>query len=241
MHHARTSLVAAVLLLLGTTAAAQARTPASPLDLRSAVPMQVAPGVAALTIDYRYVFPGRSTVHIDGLGDAPASGAFRYVTREPSLSIRDRRGGAVLATIPLAPTVGLAARPPLSRIPDRTAFGSAFRAFRWTSAAPLTERSNAVLSRYFAYEPREVDDVTEVATTFTPIKGAGARPAVGRLAMLITFPYLPKDGAFGVRVRTVVEEGRSKSDEYRPASDPELLKAANAFVDQVTRELGLVP
>jgi hypothetical protein len=134
----------------------------------------VASGKRALAISYQYQFPDRETVHIKGLGSVPAKGSFAYITESPSLVFEDMPNGAVVATVDLKETVAVAARPPPNEIPDESEFDLAFRAFPWGSKDSLARKANTVLAKYFAYQPREVDNVTEFLTTFAPFDGGTA-------------------------------------------------------------------
>jgi hypothetical protein len=77
----------------------------------------------------------------------PAHGEFQYLTREPSLQVRDVPGGTLLAEVPLKETVTVAARPPLNRVPAEKDFPTDFRSDAWNSSLPLLDRLNVVLRK----------------------------------------------------------------------------------------------
>jgi hypothetical protein len=204
-----------------------------------AVTVRVAAEKKALSISYQYQFPGRETVHIKGLGTVPAKGSFAYITESPSLVFEETPNGGVVATVDLKETVAVAAKPPLNEIPNESEFDPAFRAFPWEPKSSLEGRANVVLGKYFAYQPREIDNVTEFLTTFAPLdKTLDGQRIIGRVAMLLAFPYeKTRAGNFTVRVRTLVQEGRLRSDVYKNAVDQAVLRAATEFVDKVMSEI----
>jgi hypothetical protein len=211
----------------------------SGVTIQHAVAVRVASEKRALEISYQYLFPGRETVHIKGFGTVPGKGSFAYITESPSLVFEEMPNGAVLATVDLKETVAVAAKPPLNEIPNENEFDPAFRAFPWETKNSLAGRANVVLGKYFAYQPREIDNVTEFLTTFAPLdKTVDGQRIIGRVAMLLAFPYdKTRAGSFTMRVRTLVQEGRLRSDVYKKASDQVVLRAATEFVDKVMSEI----
>ncbi len=208
------------------------------IHVQSAVKVMVARDTPALRVSYQYDFPNRQTVCINGLGVVPAHGEFEYLTREASLQVRDAPNGAILAETPLKETVIVAARPPLNRVPAEKDFPADFRSDTWSSSAPLQDRLNVVLRKYFSYMPSDDSKVSYLATTFTPLQ-VDKLPAgsTAQVPLLISFPHDATPGKYWFRVHSLVEEGRLLSDQTRPTSNENIQKAAAKFVDQLMNEI----
>jgi hypothetical protein len=188
-------------------------------------------------ISYEYSFPGRSTIHIQGLGVVPATGSFSYITTEPQLVFEDAETHAEIANSPLRETVIAAAKPPLDQMPKEEEFSQSLREFAWTSKHSVLVQVTSVISRHFRYQSRESQGITYLRTTFAPVPLPGTSEGVlCRVALLVT---IPSGGASAVRldVHSMVQEGRSHSDEFRPATDPAMEAAANAYVDRLVAEI----
>jgi len=212
----------------------------SPVKLKRAVSVRVAADKSALSIEYEYRFDGRQVVHIAGLGEVPAEGSFKYITEESSLVFSEPSSGKTLESVKLKETVAVAAKPPLNKVPADEDFDKAIRVFRWTSGQSFQVRAGVVLGKYVSYEPREVGGIIQFVTTFAPIEATIADQRVpGRVAMLFAFPYDKGSSGFSIHVRTVTQEGRPKSDDYRNTGDQAILKSANAFVDKIVSDLGM--
>ena len=208
------------------------------VDVTSAVKVFVAKDTPGLLVAYRYDFRGRQTVYIKGIGTVPARGEFEYLTRESTLEVRDAPGGTVLATVPLKETVIVAAKPPLNFVPPDSAFPSAFREDTWQSPAPLQDRVNTVLRKYFAYMPHDENKVTYTVTTFTPLQVEKLPSGTtAQVALLISFPHGPAPGQYAFRVRSLVHEGRALSDDTRPTSNQTIQRAADKFIDDLIKEI----
>ncbi len=208
------------------------------VDIRSAVKVFVGTDTPALRVVYRYDFRDRQTVYINGLGMVPAHGEFEYLTREPSLQVRDAPGGALLAEVPLKETIVVAARAPLNRVPAEKDFPPDFRSDAWTSQHSLQERLNVVLRNYFSYMPHDDSKVSSLATTFTPLQ-VDKLPlgSTAQIALLISFPHDVTAGKYWFRVHSLLEEGRTLSNETRPTSNEIIQKAGAKFVDQLINEI----
>jgi hypothetical protein len=208
------------------------------VKIKNCAKVFVAPDKTGLSVSYDYAFPGRSTVRISGLGEVPATGSFHYITLGKQLEFKDSTSGMLLARTPLVETVIVAAKPPLNQIPNDGDFQTAFRSFTWVSSQNLQERTDAVLSRYFRYLPREDHGTTFIATTFTQLQLEGSPHGVlGQVALLISFPYETIPGKYSFHIQTAIREGRSLSDEYRVTGDPTIIRAADSFVDGLVVEM----
>ena len=209
------------------------------VTIKQAVAIFVAPDRRALSIEYDYSFPDRDMVRITDIGIVPAKGSFKYITENSSLVFSDTKDARPILTVQLRETAQVAAKPPLDKIPDEGKFSMAGREFRWGSKDSLQLALNTILSKHVEYRPSEVDGVTQFVTTFAPITASdGNNQLIGQVAMLLSFPYDKDTTGFMIRVRTLVQEGRRKSDKFENTSNPAILKAANDFVDKIMAELG---
>lgn len=231
------------LILSANAASAQRGEPNSRVNINRALKVLVAKGIPGLSIDYEYDFAGRSQVHIDGLGIVPASGHFQYVTTNTELIFSEvgTTSGAVLLRIPLHPTLSVAAKPPLTEIANITEFPLAFSAYPSSaSAPPLPIRMNAVLGQHFRYRPFESDGRTFIVTTFAPLPLRGVREGVvAEIALLLSFPYDRDTGQYNFHIQSLIREGRTHSDDFRPTTDDTIVSAARAYVDGIAKELGV--
>jgi hypothetical protein len=208
------------------------------VTMREAVAVFVAPDRRALSIEYDYNFPGRDMVRINDIGTVPAKGSFKYITENSSLVFSDANDARPLLTVRLRETAEVAAKPPLDKIPDEEKFSPAGREFRWGSKTSPQLALNTILTKRVEYRPSEVDGVTQFITTFAPITASdGNNQLIGQVAMLLSFPHDKDATGFMIRVRTLVQEGRKKSDKFENTSNPAILKAANDFVDKAMAEL----
>jgi hypothetical protein len=241
-------------LFLALSAGAQQKTPGPQLlapnqargdgyhvDVVRVVRVRVGENKLAYSIEYRYDFARRDSVYIDHLGTVPPQGSFRYLVMEPVLVFKETADGATLTKVSLTETVLVAAKPPLNRVPSESEFPPAHTAFSWRSALSLQEQANAVLSKYFHYMPCPTGNVQKVnciLTTFAPLSLPDLpEGALGQVALLISFPYDTQSDHFQVYVQTLVREGRSHSDDFRPTSNAVLMKGADGFVAKVLTEL----
>jgi hypothetical protein len=82
--------------------------------------------------------------------------------------------------------------------------------------------------------PRDDSKVSYLVTTFTPLQvdklpsGSSAQ-----IALLISFPHDVTVGKYWFRVYSLLEEGRTLSDERRPTSNELIQRAGGKFVDQL--------
>jgi hypothetical protein len=210
------------------------------VTIKEAVAVFVAPDRRALSIEYDYSFPDRDMVRITDIGTVPAKGSFKYITENSSLVFSDAKDARPILTVPLRETAQVAAKPPQDKVPDEDKFSTAGRAFRWQSTSSLQIKLNTILTKRVEYRPSEVDGVTQFITTFAPITASeGNNQLIGQVAMLVSFPYDKDATGFLIRVRTLVQEGRRKSDKFKNTSNPAMVKAANDWVDKVMAELGV--
>jgi hypothetical protein len=208
------------------------------VNVKNVAKVLIAKDSPALSVTYEYDFPGRSSVHVGGLGTVPARGAFSYIATDKRLLFTDPTNGNVLADVDLKETVIVAARPPLTQIPSEHDFDTAFRSFIWNSASPFKERANTVLGEYFHYLPRISNDVTFLATTFAPIPLQGvANGVLGQIALLFSFPYDVAASQYAFRVQSLVREGRALSDQFRATTNTAILSSGDRFVDKLVGEM----
>jgi hypothetical protein len=212
--------------------------PSSPVNVKSVVRVQTDQAKSAYSIAYEYDFPNRSVVYIEHLGEVPAQGHFAYISPDQQLEFRDLTDGKVLATVPLHETMFLAAKPPLIEIPDERSFPEAQQTLRWDSRSSLHQRANDVLAQYFYYRPRTDKGVVHVTTNFTPLSLVDVRQGVvAKMALLLQFPDAPKTQSHEFTVQSLVLEGRSHSDEFRPTTNPTVKAAADKFVARLISEI----
>jgi hypothetical protein len=77
--------LSSVTLVIGFSLTQPASADEGNVIIRHAVAVLVAPEKRALSIDYKYKFPGRETVHIVGISTVPSEGSFQYITEGKSL------------------------------------------------------------------------------------------------------------------------------------------------------------
>lgn len=211
---------------------------AGTVNVKSVVKVYLAKDTPGYSIAYDYDFPGRSSVYIKGLGIVPPKGSFRYLSPDTQLEFRDGPSGEVLTSVPLKETVVVAANPPLLGVPDETAFPAEFQSFIWDSPKSFQERANTVLAKTFRYQPRQNKELTLLKTTFTPLTLKGAPAGVrAQIALLLSFPYDPQTGRYSFHVQSLVMEGRTHSDEFRPTSDPLILHSVDSFLNNIIEEM----
>jgi hypothetical protein len=143
----------------------------------------------------------------------------------------------------LVETTVVSAKPPLFEIPRETEFPNVFQEFAWKYDSSLRASLNLVLGRYFRYFPREDAGNTYLLTTFTPLQlHEVASSVLGQISLLLSFPSTRDrtNGSLPVTVKSIVREGRSHSDEFRPTSNPRILRAADEFIRSLIAELDTV-
>lgn len=200
----------------------------------------VAKDIPAYLISYKYEFSNRPTVYLRGFGTLPAKGTFVHLIKDLQLDFRDSVDGPQLVTVPLKPTVIVAAKPPLNEVPGENQFPSGYRSFTWDQLISLQERANAVLGQYFHYLPHENNKLTYLATTYTPLsldKKLADNGVLAQLALLLSFPYDPATGRYSFHVQSIVQEGRALSDRFESTGNSAIVKAADAFVDKLVAEM----
>jgi hypothetical protein len=211
---------------------------AGKVDVKSVVKIFIAKDTPGYSIVYDYEFPQRSSVFVEHLGTVPAKGSFRYISTDKQLEFRDGPGGDVLATVPLQETVIVAAKPPLMEVPDESQFPAAFRELIWDSSNSLHERANTVLGKFFRYDPRNDKGVVYLRTTFTPLPlGSVPDGVTAQVALLLSFIDRPEAGKYSFRIQSLVREGRTHSDEFRPTSNPAVIRSADLFVNTLIAEM----
>jgi hypothetical protein len=208
------------------------------VEILSCVKVLIERDKPAYLISFEYDFPNRSVVHLKGLGQVAAKGSFQYLSEDKELEFSEVGTKEVLVRVPINETIIVAAKPPLNQVPGENEFPPARRTYTWESPRALQERANAVLGKYFNYVPRESKDTTFLATTFTPIPLKGVPDGVlGEIALLITFPSGAGEKAFSFDVRSLIKEGRTLSDEFRPTSNRTIVDSAKDFVDSLVKEM----
>lgn len=208
------------------------------VDVKSVVKVLIAKDTPGYLIAYEYDFPERGSVYIAHLGTVPAKGSFRYVSTEKLLEFRDGPDGEILVSVPLLETVIVAAKPPLMRMPDEKQFPDASLTVNWDSRWSLQERANAVLGKYFRYDPRNDKGTVYLRTTFTPLQLKGLPDGVtAQMAVLLSFPGEPQTSKYSFRIQELIMEGRTHSDEFRPTSNPSIIDSANLFVNNLIAEM----
>ena len=194
----------------------------------------------AYLVSFSYDFSITSTIYIKGLGVVPAKGRYQYLSDAQALEFRDPATNSELEKVPLKETIYKAAKPPLNEVPGQKDFSPGFRSFTWELPTPLQERANEVLARYFLYLPQENNRLTYLTTTYAPLalsKKLSDSGVMAQLALLLSFPYDPTTGKYSFHIQYAAKEGRALSDELRPTSNDEILKAANDFVDKIVAEM----
>jgi hypothetical protein len=218
-------------------------TPATPtprVNVETATKIFIASDSAAYLVSFSYHFDNLPNIYIKGLGVVRSKGSFQYISREQELEFCDPTSGALLERVPFQETTVVAAKPPLNEVPPDTAFSAGYRSYTWESPASLQERANAVLAKYFNYQPHENNKLTYLATTYTQLplnKKLADRGVLAQLALLLSFPYDPAQRKYSFHVQYSAKEGRPLSDELRATNDGEILGAANEFVDKIVAEM----
>jgi hypothetical protein len=222
----------------GNGVSLQPNATAGKIDIKSVVKVLTGKDTLGYSIAYEYEFPQRASVYIEHLGTVPAKGHFRYISMDKQLEFREGPKGNTLATVPLQETIIVAAKPPLMEMPDESEFPEALQEPTWDSPNPLHERANEVLGKYFHYHPRSDKGVVYLRTTFTPLPLIGVRQGVtAKLALLLVFPDHPEPGKYSFSVKSLVREGRTHSDEFRPTTDTAVMGSANLFVSKLVAEM----
>src|ERR1051325_6976606 len=195
-------------------------------------------GIPAHSVHFRYRFTALAAVHIQNLGLAPSEGQFRFLTADDRLVFRDATTKSTLAEIPLVETLITASKPPLQDIAPESEFPEAFRVYQWRGVTHLSVRANAVLNRHFKYKTSQKDGRTVLVTTFTPINANIGNPAIlGRIALILSFPFNESGDACDLRVQSLVQEGRVLSDEFRSTSNFALIRAGDKFVESLVASM----
>jgi hypothetical protein len=200
----------------------------------------VSPDSPAYLVAYHYKFADRTAVRIRAIGVVGAEGAFEHIVRDKTIDFLDVSTSGLLASIPVKPTIVVAAKPPLNEVPKAEAFPAPYRAYTWTQSTALPPPLDATLRKYFHYLPYEHDGRTYFATTYTPLKLAPELTKNGVLAqaaLLLSFPYDGEKKGDTIHVQQLVKEGRSHSDEFRVTSNQQIVSAAEQFVDGLIAEL----
>jgi hypothetical protein len=208
------------------------------IELKKVARVLVSPAKPAYSVDYSYDFADRGSVYILDLGTVPGRGRFRYITSADRIEVRETANGGVLVTKPLKETLELASKPPLLQLPDEALFPNAHQTYVWESQSPLLERTDAVLAKYFHYDPRDDKGIVYIRTTFTPLPLQNVPAGViAQVALLISFSDDGKSDRHGFQVHTLVREGRSHSDDFRPTTNSAIVTSAEAFVRNLVAEL----
>jgi hypothetical protein len=198
----------------------------------------IANGKPALAVSYQYSFPAVTVIHISGLGVVPATGTFRYISGDTNLEFSDVDTGKIIMTQPLLETAIVSAKAPLTEVPNIESFPIAYKAFTWRSQKSLQSIANAVLGNYFRYLPNERDHIVFFETTYAPVPSPGLSSNVlAQVALLLSFPYDSDGEKYSFRVQSILREGRSHSDDFRATDNPQITKAADAFVDGLMAEM----
>ena len=56
------------------------------VEIKSCVKVFIEKGITAYSVAYDYEFPGRASVHVNGLGTVPGKGNYRYLRAHPESS-----------------------------------------------------------------------------------------------------------------------------------------------------------
>jgi hypothetical protein len=223
-----------------TDAKVQSDETASKVDVRTVVKVFLAKDTPGYSIAYEYNFPQRRSVYIKGFGTVPAKGGFRYLTADTQLEFRESPEGKVLARVPLEQTVVVAAKPPLLPIPQVADFPEDSQMFDWESSQSLQKRADLVLNKYFHFAPNSDCEkgMTYVRTTYTPLELKNVPAGVtAQVALLFSLPCNTDAGKYTFQVKSRVMEGRTHSDDFRPTKDPDIVRAADNFVQNVIAEM----
>ena len=193
----------------------------------------------AFLISYSYDFGNRPAVYINGIGTVAPKGEFHYISQTHELEFRDSDDGKTLDRVPLVETIVVADTPPMNEVPSENQFPSDYRAFTWDLRAPLQERANLVLGKYFNYLPRDHGKVIYLATTYAPLvlEPRVSKSKTALIALLLSFPFDAVTGKYSFHIQSLVKEGRQRSDVTRSTNDLDILNAAKVFVDSLVSQL----
>jgi hypothetical protein len=182
---------------------------------------------AGCRVHYSYRFERRTTVYITELGEAPATGEFEYVTKEPRVTFQASADGNVLAFIKVHETA-LTRGDPIPNFP-------AFRDFpvtpiisgRLKQNVIFPERMQYLLSNLFhsGYDPDEIrNGVRYFITGYRPIKSPHPNLSI-EVAVMISNPE-PAGDTKGFRIRWIGREKNKLDDDWH-APNPSTATAAN--------------
>jgi hypothetical protein len=191
---------------------------------------------AALSIRYSYEFSSLTSVRIRGLGVVPLKGEFSYVTSENTLTFSEPGRQNPLVEVPLQETLALAARPPLTDIPQE--FPREVKIYDWNATKSLQQSANRTLNHYFQIREFEENNINFITTTYAEINSPELpKGVIGQIALQFSFPFDPTTQTFSLHVQSAVREGRELSDEFKPAFTPVLLREADKFINRVVDEI----
>lgn len=225
-----TMALCAVLLMSGV-----ARQDAA-LTLKSAVEMSTGSGTVC-SVDYSYSFPGRTLVHIRGVGTAPAEGRFQYLTLEREIVFLDGPDGTVLARLPIEEPVHFMGTESVT-LPDPAAFSAAALEGIWKSSESFQLHALDVLNRKFKSGRRVFEDsekLNNYLTTFTSLEGLPENLR-GEVAVMVLHRAPAGNEPLNFRVRFASRERRSHTG-WRTEVSEEVRKKAEDFVHALLKEL----
>lgn len=200
-------------------------------------------GKSIYSVSYHYDFRNLRSIFIDDVGAMPPNGKMSYLTAANHIVFRSLgSNGAVVADLPLEETVHLASvapMAPIAQLPRQADFPPQFVTRSTSSPAPAFRSSvYNILGKYFECMPLDDGSHSLVWTTYAPLQLKQApKNVLGKIAVLVSFPFDPASGGFAFRIHALALEGRSQSDEWREPQTQAVLDAAKSFVDQLAGEL----
>lgn len=189
-------------------------------------------------ISYTYSFDGHSSVFISGLGLAPASGTFTYLTSQPCLEFRASERGEVLASVRLKPTA-VAMGSDSVDVPEQSSLNGPFRELTWTPVTTFPEFARDLFDKYFplGYETRDANNTHYSVSTFHTLQTSNMQ-IVSQIAIALSQPYGLNGKSVLYHMQFVIRDRPRLSSTFRYGNDvaSETSTAAQAFLSEVVRE-----
>jgi hypothetical protein len=188
-------------------------------------------------LNYSYSFPGHSHVYIEGIGQAPAIGSFRYYSKNRLLQFSEDRGGKGLAIARFRETsVTRGANPELPTFRDFPQTQSS------SGSVPADQmfsvKAQQVLNQRFpsGFDPDEVrSGVHYYITTYAPVE-SGQKNLLLQVAVMLSNPE-PAEQPNAFRVRWIAREKNRLDPDWRLlTSDSPEMGSVERYIREVIRD-----
>ena len=185
-------------------------------------------------VSFKYDFKRREQIYIDGIGAAPAKGAFTYFTNDSDVVFKDSAQGRRLALISLMGPEVYTSASFGPDFPDESQLSSVYRSGKWSYASSFTATANRIINQFFpsGYRAYETNDISHYQTTYASLRGLPAN-LIGQVSVLLSHPYDAKSGEFDYHIQFVVREKRVQSGKWRYELSQETNAAAELFLNNL--------